>query len=171
VLIGLCINGIPTLGVVYVPARNILYYAEKGKGSFMEFENKISKLNVNNISKINQSKIVTRQNRGEKRDMDQLVDSLLTIEQILESSGGVKLGLITEKKAEIHINTHFGVSKWDTCAPQIILEEAGGKITDFEGKELDYKQKSLNWEKSYVATNSIIHDEVIEHIKDYLNNN
>ena len=35
VMIGLCKNGVPELGIVYAPARDKLYYAEKGKGAYL----------------------------------------------------------------------------------------------------------------------------------------
>ena len=37
--------------------------------------------------------------------------------------------------------TNTRASKWDTCAPQVILEEAGGIMTDMDGNPLDYLQK------------------------------
>jgi len=167
VMIGLCKNGIPILGVVYAPAKELLYYAEKYKGSFLKTKNKITKLSVNNISKISESKIVTRFIHGEQRDSDLMINALPTLKQIPSSSVGINLGLICKQKAEIYIFTNTRGSKWDTCAPQIILEEAGGKITDYNGNSLNYKQKELKWKNLFIATNSNLHNKVLEHIKNY----
>lgn len=54
----------------------------------------------------------------------------------------------------MHVNTNFRASKWDTLGPQVIVEEAGGVVTDLDGKALDYSQPSLNWERSFVAANN-----------------
>ncbi len=167
VMIGLCKNGNPRLGVVYAPEQDLLYYAKKDEGAFMKKNNNISKLSVSNISRIEDSKIIIRFVQEEKRDTDLMVNALPTMSQIKSSSVGIVLGLICQAKAEIHIFTNKRGSKWDTCAPQIILEESGGKITDWNGNSLNYKQKNLRWKNLFVATNSLVHEKVIEHIKNY----
>jgi len=173
VMIGLCDNGKPILGVVYAPAKDLLYYAEKGKGAYMEKDGVLSQIHVNDITRLNQARMITRIAHGEARPLDKMINNFKVKEIIPESSIGLKLGMIASGDAEFHISSHFLIlnktSKWDTCAPQIILEEAGGIITDFKGNGLDYKQKSLLWENSFVASNSLaMHKEIIKGIKDYM---
>ncbi|OHB25767.1 MAG: hypothetical protein A2542_03770 [Parcubacteria group bacterium RIFOXYD2_FULL_52_8] len=52
------------------------------------------------------------------------------------------------------MNTNFRLSKWDTLGPQLILEEAGGVMTDIYGKTLNYEQPDLRWKHSIVAANN-----------------
>jgi len=92
---------------------------------------------------------------------------LFDVKKIPESSVGIKLGLIASGKADFHVNTNFRVSKWDTCAPQIILEEAGGKITDLYGHPLDYNQSENKLLNSFVASNRVLHKSIIEKIKEF----
>lgn len=166
VMIGLCEDGKPTLGVVYAPSRNLLYYAEKGKGAYMEQKGKHSKLKVSEIKELSESRLVIRIKHGEERESDKFTNSLEVKEKIPESSVGLKLGKIALGEAELQIGSNFRASKWDTCAPQIILEEAGGIMTDFKGNKLDYKQKALNWDPLYVAANcKTIHQEIIEKLQ------
>ena len=168
VMIGLCLNGKPILGVVYAPAQNLLYYAEKGKGSFMiKGKSKPVKLTVSNIEDIHKSTIVTRIIGNEKRKTDKMIKELNTSKQIQSSSVGVCLGLISQTKADTYIFTNKRGSKWDTCAPQIILEEAGGQITDYKGYKLDYKQKALQWKDMFIATNTKLHKDVLIHVNKY----
>ena len=47
---------------------------------------------------------------------------------------------------------------WDFAAGAVIVKEAGGKVTDFEGKELDWTKERLN----IVASNGLIHDQIIK---------
>ncbi len=70
-------------------------------------------------------------------------------------------------KAGFHINTNFRANKWDTCAPEIILEEAGGKVTDLCGNPLDYAQSDNKWLKSFVASNGALHEEIIKKVKEF----
>jgi 3'(2'), 5'-bisphosphate nucleotidase len=52
---------------------------------------------------------------------------------------------------------------WDQAAGAIILEEAGGKITDLSGKPLDFTQgRTLKENTGVLATNGLIHDRVVE---------
>lgn len=164
VMIGLCVDGKPVLGVVYAPAKDLLYYGEKEKGSYVEHNGKKSRLNVSDVTDVAQSTTVTRIAQGEKRELDDMVSSL-GAREIPESSIGIKMGLVAEGKADSLINTNYRCSKWDTCAPQIILEEAGGVVTSFGGLALDYMQDSLNWEDLFVASNSLLHEDILEHVR------
>ncbi len=52
---------------------------------------------------------------------------------------------------------------WDQAAGAIILEEAGGKITDLSGKALDFKQgRTLRNNRGVLATNGLLHKKVLE---------
>jgi len=168
VMIGLCVNGVPTLGVVYAPARKDLFYAEKGKGAF--FQNLINssvsahKIKVSSISQLNQARFVIRKSMGKERDADRIVQKILVKEKIKEGSSGLKISKIAKGEAEFHLSTIQRTAKWDTCAAQVILEEAGGKLTFVDGTSLDYKQNSVTWHKLYLASNGYIHQKVMERI-------
>ena len=167
IMIGLCKNGVPMLGVVYAPAKKKMYYAEKGKGSYLKSDGKVTSLSVSSISNIKESRVVTRHAHGEIRDSDKMIFGINAKEYIPESSVGVKLGLISEGNAEIQIHTNTRGNKWDTCAPQVILEEAGGKLTNHKGESLDYMQESCVWGDSFVGTNGYLHDDVIKYIQSF----
>ena len=168
VMIGLYDKGKPILGVVYAPAKDLLYYAEKNKGAYMiEKNGPTQKLQVRNMDNLTDSRMVTRFIQGESRPGDQLIDHFDVEEKIPESSIGIKLGLIARGNAEIHINTNFRAHKWDVCAPQIILEEAGGKLTDLDGREINYESETNKLLNSFVATNKLLHNKVVEKIQDF----
>ncbi|HEY0384990.1 MAG TPA: inositol monophosphatase family protein, partial [Pyrinomonadaceae bacterium] len=52
--------------------------------------------------------------------------------------------------------------QWDTCAPEIILREAGGQLTDLFGQPLGYNQPDVQNRNGIVATNGAAHPHVIE---------
>lgn len=168
VLIGLCVNGVPILGVVYAAAHDILWYAEKGKGSFRIKNGNNEKVHVSTISELSEAVHITKNPHGENRPLDILIDKLKVKENRMEGSVGIKLSRIASGEGDLHVNTNFRCSKWDTCAPQIILEEAGGKVTDIDGKPLDYKQIGLKWQRSFVGTNGKLHEIVLKNIKSVL---
>lgn len=165
VMIGLCKNGEPVLGVVYIPATSVLLYAEKGKGAYIRMNGIDDRLHVSKIKHMKDAKLITRIASGDVREEDKLYEFLDVKERIPESSVGIKLGLIAKSEADFHISSNSKTSKWDTCAPQIILEEAGGHITDINGKPLDYNQKDSLWKVSFIASNKLLHPEIIKNIK------
>lgn len=167
VMIGLCYKGKPILGVVCAPAKKLLYYAQKGKGAHIKSDKKECRLHVGKIKYLKEARMVTRIIGGEKREEDALADFFKVKEKIPESSVGIKLGLIAENKADFHISSNARASKWDTCAPQIILEEAGGKITYADGAPLNYNQADNLWKAPFVASNKILHSKIIAEIRKF----
>ncbi|MBS3170614.1 3'(2'),5'-bisphosphate nucleotidase CysQ [Candidatus Woesearchaeota archaeon] len=166
IMIGLCENGKPILGVVYAPAKNLLYFSQKGQGSYVRIDGKDHKLKVSKTKYLKDAAMVTRIPHGEKREEDKIEEIFIVKKKIPESSVGIKLGLIASHEADFHINTNFRANKWDTCAPQIILEEAGGKVTDLYGNSLSYTQSDNKWLKSFVASNKVLHEDIIKKIKE-----
>jgi len=162
VMIGLCINGIPTFGVVYNPLEDITYIGERGHGSFYKLPGTDwLRLQVSSISNLGESTQVIRKLYDEKRDGDNFINSLSVKNNIHDASFGLRFGRIANGEAEFTINTNRRVSKWDTCAPQVILEEAGGRITDIFGEELNYKNPGIRWTNSFIASNNLFHDDIV----------
>jgi len=167
IMIGLCQDGKPILGVVYAPAKDLLYFSQKGHGSYLRIKGKDHKLCVSTKKFMKEAIMVTRISSGERRAEDELEESFDVKEKIPESSVGIKLGLIASGKADFHVNTNFRANKWDTCAPQIILEEAGGKITDLKDHSLNYNQSETKWLNSFVASNKILHKPILKKIEEF----
>ena len=164
--VGLLENGVPIFGYVAIPARNQFFYAEKDKGSFEKIGNSFKKLQVNTITNIEESRLVTRNPSSEIRPLEEKINKMPFKEQIPEGGMGVKFSLVASGQAEAHVNTNFKASKWDTLAPGIILTEAGGVITDLDGNQLDYTKPASAWERSFViANNKITHQKIIESLK------
>jgi 3'(2'), 5'-bisphosphate nucleotidase len=88
---------------------------------------------------------------------------------VQRGSIGLKIGLIAEKQADIYVHLSPRTKLWDTCAPQIILEEAGGKLTDLFGETYRYDIRDVQNHGGIVATNGVAHDAVIERLRPILN--
>jgi 3'(2'), 5'-bisphosphate nucleotidase len=58
--------------------------------------------------------------------------------------------------------------EWDTCAPEIILHEAGGKITDCWGNPLLYNKENTYNDRGFIASNNQRHDFIIKSIEPFL---
>jgi len=83
-------------------------------------------------------------------------------------SVGLKVSLIASRECDIYIHPSPRTKLWDTCAPQAILEEAGGKLTDLFGREIQYDRRDVqNWD-GVVASNGASHAAAIKHLRPLL---
>ncbi|MEO6077486.1 MAG: inositol monophosphatase [Candidatus Andersenbacteria bacterium] len=161
VMIGLAVDGVPELGIMYAPLRDELYYAEKGKGAFLRKAGLDTRIHVSNISDITNARAVDYRRLKEPRELDVAVDQLGLSFIATEGTNTLKIGKVAQGIADVVVNTNTDVSKWDFCAPQIVLEEAGGKVTDIKGNPIDYLSSGTALNKSFVATNGILHEAII----------
>ena len=136
VMVGLLRQGIPYAGVVVDPVENRTYEALQGLGAYHTHAGRRERLHVSQRNRWTEMPVVTSTGfpPGYR---DALMDTWSGpwLEPI--NSVGIKVGLVVRQAADIYIN-HHGVHYWDTCAPQIILEEAGGVITYGDGTALAY---------------------------------
>ena len=164
VMIGLANKeGGAVLGVVYAPALGELYFAEKGKGSFCEENGKIKKNTVS--GKENFSEMAILLSRNHLLETEIKISKKLDLMKKHSGSAGLKICRIAEGKAEIYINSSNKSSEWDTCAGNIILQEAGGRITDVNGEELDYNRSNPRHCEGYVVSNGKCHQSIINELK------
>ena len=165
VIIGRTRKGQPDLGVVYAPASDEVWYAKKGQGAYHEKDGKITQLQVSEQDELQKATLVVRTPLGNPRPWDKLVDQL-PCKQAIEGSSAIKVARLAAGDFDVHVNTNPYAAKWDTCATQVIIEEAGGKMTSMHGKPLDYTQENDTWTDSYVVSNSKLHDVLLAAIKD-----
>jgi 3'(2'), 5'-bisphosphate nucleotidase len=89
----------------------------------------------------------------------------LGIERTLQTGSiGVKVGLICEGRADVYIQGR-GTSLWDTCAPEAILHEAGGRMTDSLGHPFRYDVAEVRNLQGVIATNGTLHERVVEAVR------
>tara|TARA_Y100000992_G_C21238207_1_gene479296 strand:+ start:518 stop:1219 length:702 start_codon:yes stop_codon:yes gene_type:complete len=135
--IALCRGSDPIFGLVSCPATKEIYYAFKGKGAF-KGEDVIKVKNKEGKVRIVASKSHLNQ---ETADFINEIRKSSSVE-IKNFGSSLKICKIAEGKADIY--PRFGPTmEWDTCAAQIIVEEAGGKVLDQNGKKLVYNKKNL----------------------------
>jgi 3'(2'), 5'-bisphosphate nucleotidase len=164
--IGLVENGIPIFGCVAIPAQGRIFYAEKEIGAFEKIGGNFERIYTSNIHETSQARLIVRELSGDIRPVEEKLDTLKFLQRITGGGIGEKLCQIATGLAEVNINTNHRVSKWDTAAAQVILEESGGVITDFDGKPIDYKTEASRLERSFVASaNVILHQAIMVELR------
>jgi 3'(2'), 5'-bisphosphate nucleotidase len=168
VQIGLAEEGIPILGVVYLPFHDKLSYAVKGEGSFTVTGGGAPvKMETSLVKDLSGMKLAMSRNHPSSR-MERVIEHFAFREIVRRGSVGLKIGLIADHTCDIYIHPGPRTKLWDTCAPQIILEEAGGRFTDIFGRSMRYDRADLQNRNGLLATNGADHESVVEHLKPLL---
>lgn len=168
VMIGLVESGRPVLGAVFQPTTGVLYSAALGLGAFVSQNGEQRRLKVSDVTDISQmTMVVSRSHRAALVDKMKLALGLK--KEVSSGSVGLKVGLMAETKCDLYLHPNSKTKEWDTCAPEIILQEAGGQITDCWGEPLRYNKRNVYNDKGFVASNSRCHRRILEIIRPFLN--
>ena len=155
VSIGLLEGGKPIIGVIYNVSFKQLYWAKIGQGAYLNGK----AIQVSKKKDLTESVGVLDFGHNLKRQhkLNLYVNKLLPKIGYLYSFGSAaaSLGMIAEGVLDLHVNQAY---PWDFAAGTVIVREAGGKVTDFEGQELDWSKERLN----IVASNGLIHDQILK---------
>ncbi|MGH9874788.1 MAG: 3'(2'),5'-bisphosphate nucleotidase CysQ family protein [Pyrinomonadaceae bacterium] len=162
VQIGLTENGEPVLGVVYQPLTGVLYHSVRGNGTWIErpdFEPERGR--VSDHSEISTMRLAASRSHPSPR-MDKVLQAFGLKEKVLRGSVGIKVGLIVEQQCDLYVHLSARTKQWDTCAPEVILTEAGGRITDLFGRPLRYNQADVQNRNGVIASNGVSHGHIVE---------
>ena len=164
VQIGLAIKGESVAGVVYQPVREVLYRATKHQGSWIETADQpVARMLVSNRTEPGEMVLASSRSHRSPR-MERVVGAFGFKDEMRRGSVGVKIGLIAEQYADLYLHLSPSTKQWDTCAPEIILVEAGGRLTDLFGQPIRYNGVRIDNRNGIVATNSAAHGMVIENL-------
>jgi len=161
VMIGLSVDGSAALGVIYQPITEKLYYAASGCGTFL-IENRSSRLLQVSRESNPLAMTIAISRSHHSAEVDVVRQALGISNTICLGSLGLKIGLICEGRAHLYLHTSPYTSQWDSCAPDVILREAGGRMTDLLNTTLRYNTSEVRNLQGIAATNGPIHDRVVE---------
>ncbi len=153
--IGVQKKGETIAGVVYDVMQDITYSAEAGSGAFADSQ----KIRVSNNDNLAHSVLVTGFPYNISENPDNALEKFTALTKA--SRGIRRLGSaaidfcfvargVFDGFWEVHLHP------WDICAGMLIVEEAGGKVTGFQGEKIDIYSKRI------LATNGHIHQRMME---------
>jgi 3'(2'), 5'-bisphosphate nucleotidase len=162
VQIGLAEQGEPVVAVVYQPSTGVLYRAVRGEGTWIERpELEPERARVSDHTDVSQMRLAASRSHRSPR-MNKVVQRFGFRQEVQRGSVGIKIGLLVERQCDVYIHLSPRTKQWDTCAPQLILTEAGGRMTDLFGEPLNYNVPDVQNRNGLVATNGASHDQIIE---------
>ncbi len=149
VSIGLELNGEIILGVLYLPCENLLLSAMKGYGAYA------GKRKLSIPRRLLKDSILATETYFDRTDVGILSRFVgKTREVRIFNSSCTVLAYLALGRVDGCIDR---VDKpWDWAAGSLIVQEAGGKVTNFKGQRIDLYQPS------YIAANSLNHKEIVQ---------
>jgi myo-inositol-1(or 4)-monophosphatase len=158
VSIALQAGGEIVLGGVYAPFQDEMFWAEKGKGARLNGR----RIRVSRTPRLSESLVVTGfpydRRKNVKRYLRYVEEFLLASHGVLRV-GSAALDLCSVACGRLDGFWEEKLFPWDTAAGKLIVEEAGGKITDFKGNTFSPYGKEI------VASNGVIHEEMLRVIR------
>ena len=141
-------NGRPLLGVVHVPVQEKTYIGCEGHGSELRTAESVTAIRVAESSNDPVRIVGSRSHRGSS--LDAFLDKVGKSDMVPMGSS-LKFCVVAEGRADIY--PRLGpTSEWDTAAAQAVVEQAGGKVLELDGKPLSYNQKENILNPYFVVT-------------------
>jgi len=151
------------LGVVYNPLMNEMFISEKGSGATLNGK----KISVSKESEVIKSLLVTGfpytyldMPNGPLQVFERFIRKGIPVRRL----GSAAIDLCWVAAGKFDGFYEHKLQAWDSAAGFLMVKEAGGKITDFEGNDFSPYQPHL------LATNGLIHDEMLNWIHGKINN-
>ncbi|MCE9599841.1 MAG: inositol monophosphatase [Spirochaetia bacterium] len=152
--IGLAWEGKPIAGLVHMPALGTTYRGALGRGATCNG----APISVTKTLETSQSLVVT----GFPYEREPVMDLLMTGVRAtlmncrgMRRTGSAAVDLCWLAQGRFDAHYELKLAPWDSCAGELIVREAGGRVTDLNGKEHELNDKSL------LATNGHIHEDML----------
>lgn len=133
--IGLIEHGVPTLGVIYVPAQSLLYYGAAGKGAWRVKDGGApEEISVRPVP--DDGYVVVKSKSHPSPKTTAFLENF-KVKEMIAGSSSVKFCQVAEGSADMY--PRLGrTMEWDTAAGHAILNAAGGSVTQVDGSPLTY---------------------------------
>jgi histidinol-phosphatase len=158
-LLAVEVEGEMQVGVISAPAMAQRWYAARGHGAWATAgDGQRRRIHVSGVAALGDAQLVYGSRRedvasGLMPGFDALIDAAWRERGFGDFWG---YALVAEGAAEAMFET--GMHAWDVAAPTVIVEEAGGRVSDVTGAR-DVQASS------FVATNGLLHDEILARLR------
>lgn len=151
-------DGVLVLGVIYQATYDKLFVAVKGEGATLNGKEIHVSTELNLLKTLfateNSSKMDVRM-----EDFELLLKICQKIRGVrIFGSGALHLAAVAEGHLDFYFKTRFNY--WDIAAGTVIIREAGGKVTDFDGNDL------VRTSPNIVASNGVLHSQILQILAD-----
>lgn len=155
VSIGVEENGERVCGAVYDPVRDEMFSAARGAGAYRNGE----RLRVSGVERLSQALLITGFPYNFRDRLETILSQFqkfLVASQAVRRGGSAALDLCYLAAGRLDGFWELNLQPWDTAAGGLILEEAGGRVTDFKGGPFSVYMKEI------LASNGLVHEEMLD---------
>lgn len=152
------IRGVPSVAAIYDPSRRELFTAERGQGAWLNG----APLRVSGAATLIDSLLCTGFPYSVQTNAEALVGlfgQFLKVSRAVRRLGSAAIDLCYVAAGRFDGFWEQSLHPWDVAAGALIIQEAGGRVTDLAGGP--YSSRAGN----IVATNGLIHDAIVETIR------
>jgi 3'(2'), 5'-bisphosphate nucleotidase len=165
VMVAFVEQGQIAVGTVLEPARERLTYATRGGGCWRRDAGAESvRCRVTTTARLGAATLTQSHSRSPEPSAE---IKALSPGRIVESySAGIKLALVARGEADLYLNTYEGFHDWDICAGNILVEEAGGRVSGLRGEVLRYGLPGAWQRQGLLGSNGRVHDEALARLRE-----
>jgi myo-inositol-1(or 4)-monophosphatase len=144
-------------GVIYDPCRNEMFAVEKGAGATLNGKS----IQVSKISRLAECLVATGfpSHKRHKNPNIHFYHQITLRSHGVRRAGSAALDLCCVACGRYDAFWEFNLNPWDTAAGALLVQEAGGTITNFTGGAFDISSREV------LASNSLVHDELLAEFK------
>lgn len=165
--VGLVVDGTPQVGVVHQPVTGAVWWAQRGHGAFMEHAGLRSPLSVSTTTELSHARIgVSRTNLTPP--MRRFLDAHQLWPNARPMGASTKLMALARGDLDAVINLSSLEMPWDTCAPAVILAEAGGAYSGGDGAPFSWRGDVAPALRGTLATNGRLHAPLLSALEAFL---
>lgn len=164
VMIGLCVDARPALGAVHHPPSDALYRGGRGLGLERldgDADTGVS-LRMQPPADLAALRLVVSRSHYDTW-FDEVRARLGLQAPGRRGSVGLKVTLLAAGQHDLYLH-RYGLKVWDACAPQALLEAAGGRMGTLAGGELDYGSGDVRLTSGLLATHASVFEAVVERL-------
>ncbi|MCZ2342817.1 MAG: hypothetical protein LC104_13660 [Bacteroidales bacterium] len=163
IMIGLIVAGRPVVGVVLEPIADRLTAAHVGGGCWV-MQGTAEPIRCRVSAQADPSAGVMVQSHSKPGKPPKPVVTAIRPQTVVETySAGIKLARVARGEVDFYVNDYQGFHDWDICAGQALVEEAGGRVTQFDGRDIDYGGPESN-RRGMIGSNGVLHEELIRRL-------
>jgi 3'(2'), 5'-bisphosphate nucleotidase len=160
--IALAVRGEPAVAVVHSPIERLTYTAVAGHGACVDSQ----PIAVSRATDIARFRIgVSRFGVNDK--LERFIARSKLGGSTVAIGASLKMMAVARGDLEISLCLTDFESEWDTCAPELIVREAGGRFTDLDGAPFVYNKPDVRHRRGILVSNGTRHDELLELVRPF----
>lgn len=161
--VGLAIDGAAVVGAVYQPVTGRTFSAAAGGGAFCDD----APIAVSTADQLDDFRLATTRFAPATK-LTSFIEDVWSPRVIERVGASVKMMSVASSELEVALWLTDREMEWDTCAPDVIIREAGGAITDLDGQPFRYNRPDPKHLRGVLVSNGRRHAELLELARPYL---